>query len=79
MLWMIFLSTLRVRVMFPIDMGVRNFSANLLFVSQLTETCNIVEFFPYHFLAKDLKKHQSIFTGGFLDLKDIFFNFYETT
>jgi len=58
---------------------VPNLNVNLLLVSQLTKTCNIVEFWLDCYFFRDLKKGCSIVIGGFLDLKDIFYKFCNTT
>jgi hypothetical protein len=54
---------------------VPNLSANMLFVSQLTQTGKIVEFWPDRFYVHDLKKGKSIVVGGFLDRRTICINF----
>jgi hypothetical protein len=54
---------------------VPNLSENLLLVSQLTQTSNIVEFWPDRFFVKDLKNDRSIVTEGFLDSKDGLYKF----
>jgi hypothetical protein len=58
---------------------VPNISFNMLYVSQLTKTSKIVEFWPYWFFVKDLKKGQFIFSKGFLDPKGIPYKFCDMT
>jgi hypothetical protein len=58
---------------------VQNFSSNLLFVAQLTQTCKIVEFWIDQFYVRDLNKGKSIVVGGILDPKDNFYKFRDST
>jgi hypothetical protein len=58
---------------------VPNLSANLLFVSFLTQTCNIVECLLDQFYVHDLKNDKLIFTEGILDPKDNLYKFCDTT
>ena len=54
-----------------IDMfHVPSLTTNLLLVSHLTYTSNIVEFCLSRFFIKDLKKHKSIISKGVFDTKD---------
>jgi hypothetical protein len=50
---------------------VLNISANMLFISQITQTCNILKFWPDRFDVHDLKKGKSIVVGGLLDSMEI--------
>jgi hypothetical protein len=82
MFLLIFLWILSVRVMLPVDIG--GFSkclscANLLYVSQLTQTGKIVEFFGHRFFVFYLNKGKLINVRGFLDLKDSLYNFCNMT
>jgi hypothetical protein len=58
---------------------VPNLSANLLFVSQLTQTGKIVEFWPDRFYVCDLKKGKSIVVDGILDPMDNLYKFCDST
>ena len=49
---------------------VPDIGANILFVAQLKQTCNIVEFWLDQFYVHDLKKGKLIFTSRLLDLMD---------
>jgi hypothetical protein len=57
---------------------VPNISANSLYVSQLTQIGNIVDFFPDRFYVGDLKKSKSIVTDELLDSKDNLYTFCDT-
>jgi hypothetical protein len=58
---------------------VPNLSANLLFVSQLTQTGKIVEFWPDRFYVRDLKKGKLIVVDGILDPMDNLYKFCDST
>jgi hypothetical protein len=58
---------------------VPNLSANLLFVAQLTQTGNIVEFWSDQFYVRDLKKGKSIVIGRILDLMNNLYKFHDST
>jgi hypothetical protein len=58
---------------------VPNLSANLLFVSQLTQTCKIVEFWLDRFYVHDLKKGKSIVVVGFSTQQTICTSFVTST
>jgi hypothetical protein len=58
---------------------VSHLSVNLLSLYQLTQTNKIVELYPDCFFVKYLNKGQSIVVGGFLDPKDNFYKFCDST
>jgi hypothetical protein len=57
---------------------VPNLNANLLFVSQLTQTGEIVEFWLDRFYVSDLNKGKLIVVGGLLDPMDSFYKFRDS-
>jgi hypothetical protein len=58
---------------------VPNLSADLLFVSQLTQTNEIVELWPYQFYVQDLKKLKSIVIDEILDLTNNLYKFRDSS
>jgi len=56
---------------------VPNISVNMLSISKLTNTCKIVDFFPYRLYVRDLKKGKSIVSSGILDPTDSLNKFFE--
>jgi hypothetical protein len=58
---------------------VPNISANLFYISQLTQTCKNVEFWLDRFYVHDLKKGKSISIGGNLDSTNSLYMFCDST
>jgi hypothetical protein len=58
---------------------VPNLSSNLLFVTQLTQIGEIVEFWPDRFCVRDLKKGKSIIVRGLFDLTYNLYKFHDMT
>jgi hypothetical protein len=58
---------------------VPNLIANMFFIAQLKQTCNIVEFWLDRFRFHDLKKGKLIFIGDILDLIDILYMLCDLT
>jgi hypothetical protein len=54
-------------------------SADLFSIAQLTQTCNIVEFWPDRFYVRDLKKGNLIVIEGILDPNDNLYKLYDMT
>jgi hypothetical protein len=58
---------------------VPNLNANLLSVAQLTQACNIAEFWLVRFYVHDLRKGKLIVVDELLDSTDNLYKFCDTT
>jgi hypothetical protein len=58
---------------------ITNLNSNLFLIYQLSWTYNIIYIWPYHLFVWYLNNGQLIVVGGFLNLKDSLYKFFDTT